>query len=745
MSNGKTTADIAQADMIEQPAASEGPDQTSPTETLPLRMHPRVFAALGKDLVTNDVVAVIELVKNAYDAFAENVWVEFSEDEDGETSLEIRDDGIGMSRQIIEDVWCLVATPYRERNPIVRKGNKVRRVVGAKGLGRLSVARLGGQLKMLTKSREEPCWEVSVNWSRLAQTDSLNQSTVAIEECRDRMKLTTTGTSLQITDLETTWEESQIEDLRENLARLLSPFSQTERFNIFLSTTERTEPVRIETPEFLSKPKYCIEGTVGVLGNIDADYRFSPVSSRSLGRSKALNTNWDTILTGIPDNDRKNYSKDHPKCGSFKFEIRAWDIGATDTREISGTFDIRRGLVRQAIRSHKGISVYRDGVLVLPKSENSRDWLGLDLRRVGRVGSRLSTSQLVGYVAITADDNPGIEDTSDRERLSDSKEVAEFELILQEIVRLLEFERDVDRVLPGKEQPMVDLFQRLSTRELISDVSLLARTGATAKEVVPIVRTFGEALDEARDALQDRFVYYSRLATVGSIAQMLMHEIRNRTTSISRAIRKLISMIDLSKDKSTASLTKRGFDSLNALESLADTFAPLANRNFARRAIRLILEERIQRCLQMNQDDIRQKKIQCHVPDSETIITADPAELDTVLLNLIMNASYWLGRVDPKTRRLEFELTRYRTENGLRVDVALHDSGPGIDPEHIEYIFLPGVTRKPNGFGMGLNIASELVALYGGDMKTIREPTKLGGASFIFDLPVDEDDKEVGP
>ena len=55
-------------------------------------------------------------------------------------------------------------------------------------------------------------------------------------------------------------------------------------------------------------------------------------------------------------------------------------------------------------------------VLVLPKSENARDWLGLDLRRVSRVGPRLSTSQIVGYVLITSKHNPKIQDTSDRER-----------------------------------------------------------------------------------------------------------------------------------------------------------------------------------------------------------------------------------------------------------------------------------------------------------------------------------------
>ena len=80
-------------------------------EAVPFRMHPRVFAALGADLVTNDVVAVIELVKNSYDAFAENVRLRFGNDEPLGPFLEIEDDGKGMTRDIIENVWCLVATP----------------------------------------------------------------------------------------------------------------------------------------------------------------------------------------------------------------------------------------------------------------------------------------------------------------------------------------------------------------------------------------------------------------------------------------------------------------------------------------------------------------------------------------------------------------------------------------------------------------------------------------------------------
>ena len=137
-------------------------------------MHPRVIAALGRDLVTNDVVAVMELVKNSYDAFAHNVWVTFGEDDTHGPYLEIRDDGLGMTRDVIENVWCMVATPYRESHSIVRKGKKKRRVVGAKGLGRLSVARLGKNLIMLTQAPRSPCWEVTVDWMEIAGKDDLS-------------------------------------------------------------------------------------------------------------------------------------------------------------------------------------------------------------------------------------------------------------------------------------------------------------------------------------------------------------------------------------------------------------------------------------------------------------------------------------------------------------------------------------------------------------------------------------------
>jgi len=703
-------------------------------DRIPFRMHPRVFAALGADLVTNDVVAVIELVKNAYDAFAHNVWLRFCDDPSQGAFLEIEDDGDGMTRVIIEEVWCLVATPFKEMNPVVKSGKKERRVAGEKGLGRLSVARLGTRLHMLTQAHGASCREVDVNWTDISEGDDLSKSFVRCRQYPGESPFRKSGTRLRIHGLKGQWDENRISDLEENLARLISPFSDLGDFNIFLSGfgDAQTGEVKIESPEFLSKPKYSIRGSVDRNGNVKGTYRFAPIAEGA-PREKNLTLAWEQIHDVIQDRTRFQYSSDTVQCGPFSFDVRAWDIAADDTQEIAERFEFQKSLVRKAIRAHKGISVYRDGVLVLPKSDNARDWLGLDLRRVSKVGTRLSTSQVVGYVSISAKDNPQIEDTSDRERLASCIEVAEFEEILKAVVALLENERDEDRVKPDRERPMDDLFEGLSAEELVAEVIALSEEGAEVSETVPLLRAFSSSLDSARKTIQERFVYYSRMATVGTIAQMLVHEIRNRTTAFGSFLEFIKSRFGPFKDPDIEEVFRCTDNAVNSLERLADTFAPLASRSFRRRKRLSVLEDQIRDCLLLHRGEIEKKHVRCRVPDSKTTVAVDPGELDAIILNLITNAVYWMGEVPKEKRELEFRLAPI--SGGERVRLWVHDTGPGLNAEDIEKVFWPGVTRKPGGIGMGLTVASELVAAYGGRMSTKHPGTK-GGASFAFDMPL---------
>ena len=442
---------------------------------------------------------------------------------------------------------------------------------------------------------------------------------------------------------------------------------------------------------------------------------------------------WEQVYEGIKDPERFPFDSEQTHCGPFSFEIRVWDLGADDTKELADKFDIQKSRIRKDISAHKGISVYRDGILVLPKSDSSRDWLGLDLRRVSKVGTRLSTSQIVGYVSISADDNPNIGDTSDRERLASNLEVAEFEELLKAIVALLENERDEDREKIEKEKPLDDLFEKLTADEMIEEISAMADDGASASDVMPILNSYVTSLKTLKQEIQVRFVHYSRMATVGTIAHMLVHEIRNRTLAIGNFLETVRERFGPFNEEKIARDYKYADSSVSALERLADTFSPLASRSFRRRKRHAILEERIRECLELQRGEIKRKNIKCIVPDSETHVLVDPGELDAVLLNLITNACFWLSETPKESRMLSFSIEQ--KEDGKIVAVQVDDSGPGIQIEPVEKVFWPGVTKKPMGIGMGLTVASEIVGEYGGTISTIYPGAK-GGASFVFDLPL---------
>ena len=705
-------------------------------DSVPFRFHPRVFAALGENLVTDDFVAVMELVKNSYDAYARNVSLRFFEDSNQGKQLEIKDDGLGMTREIIEEVWCTVATPYKDRNPTIERGNKTRRVVGEKGLGRLSAARLGNQLRMLTKADSSPCWEVTVDWATISEGEELSNSVVKIREFRGSPPFEGTGTSLLISGLSKQWDDERIIELEEDLARLIPPFSEFTDFKMVLRGfgDDDTEEIEISSPVFLSHPKYSIGGTVDAYGNVKGLYQFSPIARDGIVRKEKVNKAWETIWGDLRDKDlQSRFSIEGARCGPFSFEIRAWDIAGADTGEISEAYDIQRSFVRDVIRAHKGISVYRDGVLVLPKTENTRDWLGLDLRRISRTGTRLSTSQVVGYVSISADNNPKIRDTSDREGLTSCVELSEFETIIMTLVELLEVGRRRDRGQDFQEKPMEDLLSQITVDPLIEQVDFLVEEGAEVSEVIPLMHEYNDALNSTRKTIQKRFIYYSRLATIGTIAQMLVHEIRNRTIAIGSALKfvKGIGALFLTEKGEKRILAAE--TSVNSLEGLADRFAPLASRSFRRGRRSAVLEDRVRDCVAMHQRDIQSKGIQTVIPDSHTVVSVDPGELDAIILNLITNATYWMSEVPRGKRELEFVIEL--KDDGKRVWLWVNDTGPGIDDEDAEKVFWPGVTRKPGGIGMGLTVASELVAAYGGKM-SMHHPDKLGGASFALDLPV---------
>ena len=697
----------------------------------------------------------MELVKNSYDALATRVQIRIhtaTPDEEGSSSaddgstdsdtdpdsaqaepsyIEILDDGVGMDYKTIRDVWCVVATPFRHKNPVSSKPGRSRAATGDKGLGRLSAARLGRSFEMTTKTTSGSPLKFSLSWDDMFGADDTAGLAFPLEKVPASALPETQGTLIRISRLNEEWTSEKIDKLRANLSRFVSPFASKTDFSLLLDTQEgggETKIEEIEPPSFMSKPKYSIQGAVDQAGTIRWTYRYRPLDAE--GRTISRSEDWPTLRDSLLQEGADRLSPEFPGCGPFEFDIRAWDLTVEDTRDIAEHFKESRSHIRAAIKSQWGVSVYRDDVLVLPKSEAARDWLGMDIRRISKVGTRLSTSQVVGCVRITKAKNPAIVDTSDRENLVSNTATLAFRLLLRSIVFLLEDERDEDRIRDtGTTQ---NLFAALDAEPLVVQLDEIESQDGTVSEAIKVVRDFRVRLDRSRAQIERRFGYYNRLAVVGTIAQLVIHEIRNRTTSIGRGLSKAAALVDRFGEAATKRAVGVAGGSVRALEALADRFAPLASRGYRPGRRSSVLEESIGRCIEMQHAEIQSHAISVEVPSSSTRVRVDPGELDAIILNLLSNSVYWLTR-KPADRRLRFRL-RADSPPG-RVRVFVDDSGPGIDIEDRDRVFWPGVTRKPNGIGMGLTVASELVDAHGGRMRTT-VPGELGGATFDFDVPL---------
>ncbi|MCY3932081.1 MAG: sensor histidine kinase [Acidobacteria bacterium] len=687
--------------------------------------------------MTSDVVAVMELVKNSYDALATRVEIRIhtSTAHNAAPYIEILDDGVGMDYEAIRDVWCVVATPFRHKNPVSSASGMSRAATGDKGLGRLSAARLGRRFKMVTKPAGGPALEFSLSWTEMFGADDATGLVFPLKAAPARAIPNTQGTLIRISGLNEEWTREKIDKLRANLSRFVSPFASKTDFSLLLDAPEsgrETSLEEIQPPAFMSQPKYSIEGTVDQVGTVRWTYRYRPLDEE--GRTITRHEDWPALRKSLLHEGSDRLSPDAPGCGPFEFDVRAWDLTVDDTRDIADHFQESRSHIRAAIKSQWGISVYRDDVLVLPKSAAARDWLGMDIRRISKVGTRLSTSQVVGCVRITKAKNPFIVDTSDRESLASNNATLAFRLVLRSIVFLLEDERDQDRIRDtGKTK---DLFADLSADALVEELDAIRSRKGSVDEAVKVARSFGERLDKSRARIERRFGYYNRLAVIGTIAQLVIHEIRNRTTAIGRGLDKVAALVERFGEATSKKAVRIADGSVEALETLADRFAPLASRGYRPGRRTSVLEESIARCLDLQQAGIRSHGISVETPPTaSTQVRVDPGELDAIMLNLISNSVYWLAR-KPGDRRLRFRLEAASLPERVRVFV--DDSGLGIDPEDKDRVFWPGVTRKPNGIGMGLTVASELVDAHGGRMRTTI-PGELGGATFDFDVPLVKD------
>ena len=186
--------------------------------TLKWRFDVSAFRLIGRDLITDRITALFELVKNCYDANATEVTITFHRagESSQSNSITIADNGHGMSFEDVRDKWMVIGTSSKRRNPISAAPFS-RRCVGEKGIGRFAVDKLGNHLKISTKQVNTKEWlSVNINWNQYQKTSEEEQGLRLFTEIENAYVLTPAkegtehGTVLSIEDLHDVWEKKDI-------------------------------------------------------------------------------------------------------------------------------------------------------------------------------------------------------------------------------------------------------------------------------------------------------------------------------------------------------------------------------------------------------------------------------------------------------------------------------------------------------------------------------------------------------
>lgn len=434
-----------------------------------------VIKQLGAELISDEVTAIMELIKNSYDADADWVRINitttitnspdhFYNDVNGIVIIE--DNGFGMSEQDIKEGWLVISVSQKrvdkQRGRTTPSG---RTPLGDKGVGRLSVQRIGQKLEMVTgKKRSDFYSRIAFDWNDFR--DDIPLSKVKIHASRLRKELNKEGTKLVISDLidAKKWEGQSWDKFRGHLSQLIFPDKSKRVFEIYLSKdgesidldilNQNLRNLAVSEHHFnFNGSQLTITSTVSFekLSGSTKDQEFIDEQIKSdkgaeffsfltdkIGNKSFFIPNATYIgekgqifkikrtypidvidnliyldgdgneMEGTADIDRH-----FAQPGPFIGEIR--DYYFKETEALTSTFDTL-GEFKKIVQNQAGIRIFRDGFGLRPYGLDGNDWLMLGGSQTsGSSYYGLRPGNVIGYISIGAKSNQALKEKTDRE------------------------------------------------------------------------------------------------------------------------------------------------------------------------------------------------------------------------------------------------------------------------------------------------------------------------------------------
>lgn len=704
------------------------------SDSFAIRPAGRHILTIGRDLVQDPHAAVIELVKNAYDADSPDVSIIFDCDKESQYRITISDHGHGMSRETVVDKWMVPSTSDKEDREGRSPGGRT--MQGRKGIGRYAASILGKDLLLETVTPTGEKTTLYLLWEDFENAAYLGDVEILIEtEQTDEPP----GTSLIMAVDEATlnvWKGSQFDKLQFELKKLMPPFSLNavqQKFEIFLRVVDVPEfgdiDLRIEPYPVVEHFDYRIAGTIGANGKGSLEY----------SQQKSRNAPVEEIPIAL---------EGPTGCGALDLDIRVYDRDPVSIDQL-----IQRGLkddkgnflgklqARKLLNDYNGIGVYRNGFRLRPLGDPEFDWLKLNEQRIQTPAQRIGSNQVIGYVQIQSEEKSNLVEKSARDGLIENQAFARLKSITKDVIGKLEEKRYLFRQKTGLgrktlkvEKELEKLYSFENLKRDVEDTLSGARVSRnTTSKVIALIETDEKKRSKTVGQLRDAIAVYQGQATLGKIINVILHEgrgplgyFRNQIPRLKKASEDFAEAPD---DGNASRIVKLSGGIAENAEDFVNLFGrldPLAAKRRAGQKDEPLITI-IRRAAETFEGEMKKTGVTCEIEGDESLtIRCWRQDIQALFTNLIDNSLYWLQSRELEKKQVEITVS---SDNGKLLQVDYKDTGPGIEPEHIEagVIFEPEFSTKPEGMGLGLAISGESATRNGLELKALEYD---GGAWF---------------
>lgn len=676
------------------------------------------ISRLGMELVAKQETAVAELVKNGYDADATNVDLIFSTADSIYSTLEIFDNGTGMTLDELEAGFMRLSTPNKVAAPTSDLFK--RQKAGRKGIGRFAAQRLGRKLVLETATTSmHYALKLTIDWDEFSAERNLSSVPSIIERIPKTFEH---GTKLTILHLRDSWSDAQIERSHRHIAELIQPFPLAD-----IAKSEGSDPgfkasfTRICDDDLViiadDWSLYFKHALAEIEGKVDENgYGYWSLRSKKFGIE---------VLDQPIGLNRNEPSEQYPNLRSVKFKAFYYI-----DKETQRSF---RAKVADKLQSSGGVRLYRNGFRVLPYGERFDDWLKLNASNLLRkILPPHSNRNFLGFVEINDVDGSFFEETSSREGLLENESFGELKDFVSSslksailpIADARDRRRTTTETRRSKRSPKGqadDIITRLEA--LQSNARDNPEYAAALSDVVSTVKNSVIEIGDVGETLLQDLGMMRVLASLGLAIGEFTHEIGLALESVKATASLLAS--DLNGDTSYSDRASNLVDQISDFEGYLAYFDHTVRENVSREVVSLETRDVVNSFVKVVEPKINRNELKLASSYDGYGLFMKPmhrSEWASILINLFTNSVKAIRRAGHPG---QISIDCGRIEEGIYLDFS--DNGDGIPEANKNKIFDSFFTTTSAagardddetlaGMGMGLKIVKDIVDTVGGNI-----------------------------